>query len=56
MHYSFVRNRNHSDHGSTSLEQLKRLIFWMPWPPPWQVWAVAALVVIVAAMMMFTSG
>lgn len=31
--------------------RLRRIIFWMPWPPPWWVWALAFLVVALAVAM-----
>jgi hypothetical protein len=30
--------------------KIEDIIFWMPWPPPWWVWALAAIVVLAAAI------
>jgi hypothetical protein len=38
------------------MSRLRRAIFWMPWPPPWWIWALAILVVLIAAAMALIAG
>ncbi len=38
------------------MDGLKRLILWMPWPPPWWIWLLALIVVAAAAGMVLFAG
>ena len=38
------------------MDGLKRLIFWMPWPPPWWIWFLALIVVAAAAGFVLFAG
>lgn len=38
------------------MSRLRRIIFWMPWPPPWWIWLLALIVVTAAAGTVLIAG
>ena len=33
--------------------RLHDIVFWMSWPPPWWVWLLAAIVILIAGFVIF---